>query len=227
MSRSGVRIRPILLTMLPLLAIMIGSEIAQAQPLPGARPQKWPANPEKHQVVIDRPAKDEREAELIAAAEAAQPSLEAMQKALDAPDPFDPLGLNSPKEKKLPEGEKVWWYQERLGIRIPAAITTEAITYYSELVEKNAKRAFTRYVEPSSRLEYRATIELQEEFKLNDKTFQNVHVVTLQLTFSQNFTTTESEGMHFQKTRIVILDRDGEVLEVSGDGPTEVPVLAI
>lgn len=227
MSRSGICVRPILLTCLTLLAIMSGANIAQAQPLPGSRPQKWPANPEKHQVVIDRQAKDVREAELIAAAEAVQPSMEAMQKALEAPDPFDPLGLNSPTEKKLPEGEKVWWYQERLGIRIPAAITTESITYYSELVEKNAKQAFTRYVEPSSRLEYQATIELHQEFKLDDKTFRNVHVVTLQLTFSQNFTTTESEGMHFQKTRIVILDKDGDVLEVSGDGPTEVPVLAI
>jgi hypothetical protein len=33
--------------------------------------------------------------------------------------------------------------------------------------------------------------------------------------------------MHFQKDRVVILDAGGRVLHISGDGPTEVPILAI
>ena len=33
--------------------------------------------------------------------------------------------------------------------------------------------------------------------------------------------------MQFEKERVVILDAKGKVLHISGDGPTEVPVLAI
>jgi hypothetical protein len=66
-----------------------------------------------------------------------------------------------------------------------------------------------------------------KEFTLDGKSFKNVHVVTLKLTFSQNFAATGTEGMHFEKKRIVVLDNDGKVLQVFGDGSTEVPILAI
>lgn len=33
--------------------------------------------------------------------------------------------------------------------------------------------------------------------------------------------------MSFQKERVVILDAKGKVLHISGDGPTEVAILAI
>ncbi len=72
------------------------------------------------------------------------------------------------------------------------------------------------------------TMELKlKEYKSEGMTFKDVHVVTLKLTFEQNFAATQTEGMQFQKSRIVILDDKGKVLHVTGDGPTEVPVLAI
>ena len=52
-------------------------------------------------------------------------------------------------------------------------------------------------------------------------------MVTLKLTFDQNFAATQTEGMHFEKKRVVVLDGKGKVLHISGDGPTEVPILAI
>jgi hypothetical protein len=33
--------------------------------------------------------------------------------------------------------------------------------------------------------------------------------------------------MQFEKERVVILDANAKVLHISGDGPTEVPVMAI
>jgi hypothetical protein len=33
--------------------------------------------------------------------------------------------------------------------------------------------------------------------------------------------------MHFEKVRVVVLDAEGKVLYISGDGPTEVPIFAI
>lgn len=200
---------------------------ATAAVLEGSQPKEWPANPAKHQVVISRTAADAKQTAMIAAAEAAQPSKEILRQAAEASDRNDAPGLVKPQEAKVPAGDKVWWYKEELGIRIPCAITAEAVAYYSDLVGKYGKQNLKRYMEPSSRLDYAAGVKFHQEFKLGDKTFKDVHVVTLKLTFSQNFAATTTEGMRFEKERVVVLDAAGKVLLVTGDGPTEVPILAI
>ena len=48
--------------------------LSRADVLPGARPQAWPANPSRHQVVIARGAKTDAEQRLLATAEAAVPA---------------------------------------------------------------------------------------------------------------------------------------------------------
>jgi len=210
-----------------LLAWVVLSGPATASITPDSKPKDWPANPAKHRVVITREAADAKQTAMIAAAEAAQPSKETLRQAAEARDRNDPLGLAQPKEAKAPVGDKVWWYKEQLGIRIPCAITADAVTYYSDLVGKYGKQVLKRYTEPSSRLDYHAGVKFHKDLKLGDKTFNDVHVVTLKLTFDQNFVATTTEGMHFQKERIVVLDAKGKVLHISGDGPTEVPILAI
>lgn len=178
-----------------------------------AGPKLWPANPARHKVVILREATDKQQSAMVAAAEAAQPSKEALRQAAgDAP---------------VPAGDKVWWYKEELGIRIPCAVSADAVAYYSDLVGKYGKQDLKRYAEPSSQLDYHASVKVHKEFKLDDKTFKDVHVVTLKLTFSQHFAATTTEGMRFQKQRVVVLDAAGKVLHLSGDGPTEVPIMAM
>jgi hypothetical protein len=176
-------------------------------------------------VVVRREAADKQQSTLIATAEAAQPSKETLRQATEARDRNDPLGLAQPKEAPRPVGDKVWWYKEQLGIRIPCAITADAVAYYSDLVGNYGKQVLKRYSEPSSRLDYRARVKFHKEYKLAGKTFNNVHVVTLKLTFEQNFAATSTEAMHFEKERVVVLDARGKVLHISGDGPTEVPIL--
>jgi hypothetical protein len=176
---------------------------------------------------VSREAADKQEFAMIAVAEAAQPSKDTLRQAAEARDRDDPLGLAQPKEAKPPVGDKVWWYKEQLGIRIPCAITADAVAYYSDLVGKYGKQVLKRYTEPSSRLDYHAGVKFHKELKLGDKTFNDVHVVTLKLTFDQNFVATTTEGMHFQKERTVVLDGKGKLLHISGDGPTEVPILAM
>jgi hypothetical protein len=51
-------------------------------------------------------------------------------------------------------------------------------------------------------------------------------VVTLILIFEQDYAATSTDAMHFEKERVVVLDAGGKVLHISGDGPTEVPILA-
>ncbi len=210
-----------------LVALVLSSfSTASAVVTPDSKPKDWPANPAKHQVVIRRDATDKQQAAMIATAEAAQPSQEMLRQTAEARDDRnDPLVL-LPKAK-APFVDKVWWYKEQLGIRIPCAITADAVTYYSDFVGKNGKQVLKRYIEPSSRLDYQAGVKFHQEFKLGDKTFAGVNVVTLKLTFAQNFVATGTAGMHFEKERIVVLDAAGKVLHISGDGPTEVPILMI
>ena len=139
-SRTGVisRFWPGLPSIASLLTVTLMAwaafpgSVTAAMP-PDSKPKEWPADPAKHQVTIRREATDDKQSAMIAAAEAAQPSKEALRKAADAGDRNDPLGLAQPKEAPLPAGDKVWWYKEQLGIRIPCAITADAVAYYSDL----------------------------------------------------------------------------------------------
>lgn len=189
------------------------SQPAAAAVEAGSGPKDWPANPAKHQITVRREAADKQQSAMIAAAEAAQPARKVL--------------LEAAGTAGVPAGDKVWWYKEELGIRIPCAITGDAIAYYSDLVGKYGKQALKRHAEPSSHLDYHATVAFHKEFLHQGQTFKDVHVVTLKLSFSQNFAATQTEGMEFQKVRTVVLNADGKVLHITGDGPTEVPILAI
>jgi hypothetical protein len=177
--------------------------------------------------VITREAANPQQAAMIATAEAIGPSQETLRQSAADGDRNDPPGLAQPQEAKAPVGDKVWWYKELLGIRIPCAVTGDAVAYYADLVKKFGGQAFQRHVEPSSRLSYQAGVKVHADFEIDGKKFRNVHVVTLKLTFNQTFAATGTEGMQFEKERLVVLDPDGKVLHLSGDGPTDVPILAI
>ena len=98
-SASSVAMR---LVSVPMLCLAFLQSVATAAVEAGSMPKEWPANPAKHQVVIRREAADAKQTAMIAAAEAAQPSNEALcQAAGDA---------------AVPAGDKVWWYMEKLGI---------------------------------------------------------------------------------------------------------------
>jgi hypothetical protein len=180
---------------------------------PDAKEKIWPANPEKHRITIRREAADAAQTKMIATAEAARPEAEPLRKAIgDGPEPKD---------------ASQWWYREELGIRIPFAVTAEAVEYFTKRVGDFGKQEFKRYIEPSSSVDYHASVVFHAQFEQDDRKFTDVHVVTLNLVFKQNFAATDTEGMEFTKVRTVVLDAKGKVLAVFGDGPTEVPVLAI
>lgn len=176
-------------------------------------PKEWPANTNKHTVTIVRSAGDDAGRALIARAEGLQPDRAELVKAAgDLP---------------LPREGKVWWCREQFGIRIPYAVTGDAVTYYAGLVTGYGKTRMKRYAEPSSALKYVAAVKRHERFELDGKTWQNVHVVTLRLEFRQSFCASGTEAFGFTKERTVVFDAQGKVLQVSGDGVTDVPVMAI
>ncbi len=176
-------------------------------------PKEWPANTNKHTVTIVRSASEEAGRALIARAEGLQPDRAELVKAAgDVP---------------LPREGKVWWCREQFGIRIPYAVTGDAVTYYTGLVVGYGKARMKRYAEPSSALKYTAAVKRQDRFELDGKTWQNVDVVTLKLEFRQSFCASGTEAFGFTKERTVVFDAQGKVLHVSGDGVTDVPVMAI
>lgn len=220
-SVSTIALTTVLLTWGVLAGVAMAAMLA---PKAGeeAGPKDWPANPASHQSVITREAMGNKQSAMISAAEAAQAPREAVLKEAARKDP----GADA-NEPVIPEGGNVWWYQEKLGIRIPYAITGDAITYFSELVASNAKKPFKSYGEPSSRLDYHAGVKFHKEFKLADKTFKDVNVVSLQLRFAANFTASSTAALSFEKKRVVVLDADNKVLHISGDGPTEAMIMML
>ena len=181
---------------------------------PDAEQKEFPPDAGKHLVEIRREAANAVQEKMIAAAEAAIPDEEALRKAMGDGQP-------------LAKDEVQWWHEEKLGIRIPFAITGDAVAYYKSLVEGYGKRSFKRYMQPSSKLEYHASAALHAEFEHGGRKFKDVHVVTLKLRFAQSFAATTTEALEFEKRRTVILDTNGDVMAVDGDGPTEAPMLAI
>ncbi len=104
-----------------------------------------------------------------------------------------------------------------MGVRIPCAITAEAVAYYKDLVNKYRKQTVKRH---------QASTIFKKEFIIDGKTFNDVNLITLKLAFNQSFCASGTEGMHIKKERIVIVDDAGIVLHISGDGPTGVPIFA-
>ncbi|MFM1770447.1 MAG: hypothetical protein RJA22_2976 [Verrucomicrobiota bacterium] len=186
---------------------------AGASPPLNAQPRDWPANPARHTLVLERTATNAAQAALLRAAEAVLPTADILRQAAGA--------------TPVPAGTNVWWYKEELGVRIPCAITGEAVAYYTNLVAAYGRQACKRYSEPFSRVEYHARVAFHPVFRHQEKTFRDVHAVTLQLKFMQTFAATQTEGMHFEKERVVLLNAAGQVVQVIGDGPTEVPILAM
>lgn len=178
-------------------SVLFAAELARGAMLPGSESKEWPANAARHVVSIVREAADDTGKKMIEAAEAAAPA------------------------------GKDWWRGERNNIRQPLALTKDALAYYEGLVRGYQKKAWKRYIEPNSRLEYKAQATHHDSYTLDGKTYKDVHVVTMCMTFEANFTEGIALGVQFKKDRTVVLDAAGAVLAISGDGETEMPMIAI
>lgn len=188
---------------------------AHSAPRVGARPTEWPASPENHTTTIQREAADDHQKKLITAAEKSQPDAAALLEAIRQEN----------ADAKPQPGQ--WWNKEVHGIRIPFAITADAVQYYSDLVKTYGEQKLTRYAQPGSTFTYQAKVSQPAAYELNGKSVQNVSVVTMTLTFRQRFTATVAEAFGFEKTREVVFDKDGKIIHVQGDGDVRVPVMAM
>jgi hypothetical protein len=169
----------------------------------------YPANPARHKVSITRTAVGAKAKQAISVAEAAYPAREDVLKIFQ--------GADAPKDQKL------WWYADMSGTRLPFAITKEAIGYYSALVKGYGTKAGHGHYEPRSNFSYKASAKsYDKEFTRDGKTFSKVWVVDMQIDYTHG----EASGfmMMFNKQRQVIMDYNYKVLAIFGDGETPVAV---
>lgn len=162
-----------------------------------------------HIIKVQRTIRTENDMRMINIAESTYPPqtevLEAIKKAYF-------------KLEEVPQEDKLWWYSEFDGVRIPYAITAEAVDYYVNLVQGYRKQEWKSDIEPSSQFTYSAEVVFSEHYEKNENKFRQVYVVNMKLSMRATFASLSAVG--FAKERIVVLDRQGKVLAVFGDGET-------
>jgi hypothetical protein len=161
---------------------------------------------------IKREFKNADEEALIKAGEAVIPDRAEVLKAMRKPD------LDS---KEAGEAKNLWWHATFDQVRVPYAITSDAIQYYSGLIDAFRKGDFSGSAKIKmlkANMNYVAKAEMQEEYEIEGKKFSAVYVVTLELSWSQYCGSTCAMG--FQKKRVVVFDKTKKLLGVFLDGKT-------
>jgi hypothetical protein len=106
-------------------------------------------------------------------------------------------------------------------LRIPFAITTEAIDYYSDVIlqlrEDHPDPVCPLY--PASFFSYTANVAFHETYENEGQTFTDVYVVTMELDWGDGLGFLSGGG--FEKMRAVVLTPDGKPLGIFGDGGDE------
>jgi hypothetical protein len=197
--------------MIAVSEIKVMGQVMQGVDLTPQRPMISPIEQEvqgPHIIKVQRIIRTENDMRMINIAESTYPPrtevLEAIKKAHF-------------KLEEVPQ-DKLWWYSEFDGVRIPYAITAEAVDYYVNLVQGYRKREWKSDIEPSSQFTYSAEVVFSEHYEKNENKFQQVYVVNMKLSMRATFASLSAVG--FAKERIVVLDRQGKVLAVFGDGET-------
>lgn len=127
--------------------------------------------------------------------------------------------------KAVLPAEQLWWYDSFDDVRIPYAVTGDALRYYRDLTLAFRGGDFSgsnNIPMLNSNLDYKATVKHHESYTAGGKAFQDVTLVSLTLTWGQ-YCGSEC-AMYFKKEREVVFDRSGKILAVLFDGKTGVLV---
>ena len=172
-----------------------------------------------YKVRIERDAKDAKLQALIEKAESLYPLPEKVKD--------NKRGLIRGRDKD----ELLWWCDEFDGIRIPFAITANAVVYYQNALQEFGKGDFSRshgIKMLTASLDYSATAKDYDEWEYTDETtrkkekFTKVSIVLLVLRWRQYCGSLCAMG--FSKHRFVVFDPNGNVLAIRSDGQAPVVV---
>ena len=168
--------------------------------------------------LIERNSDNSFEAELITKAESYYPPRE------EVVDAAKWSGM------EVPETD-FWYYNYFDGVMIPYCITTEAIDYYSSLIDEfNANKEDVFFY--TAEFTYSASVTFHDAYTSPDKnsigenvepqSFESVYVVTLDLYWMDYCG--PLCAMWIEKQRIAVFNESGNLLEVFMDGTTSVAV---
>jgi hypothetical protein len=162
---------------------------------------------------IKREFKNADEETLIKAAEAVIPPRAEVLKAM-------PERCRETKETR--EAKNLWWCKGGGGFRVPYAITSDAIQYYSDHIDRLRKGDFSGLGEGKWReatMNYLAKVEFRKEYEVEGKKFADVNVVMLELQWRA--LCGDECGIVLDAKRVVVFDKGKKILGVFLDGKVE------
>jgi len=135
------------------------------------------------------------------------------------PDAILPIAESRPGRQALQKEKRLWWYGEFDGVRLPYAVTMDAVRYYLGLVQAMGRGDSTQTKGirmKRAEFSYHANIsERPATYSRDGRVFNDVFVVELGLRWSNYCGLTCACFFHLDRT--VVLRRDGTVLCVFGD----------
>jgi hypothetical protein len=168
-------------------------------------------NQKKYSVEIIRRFSTPEEERLLNIAESVYPDESEIRKKCEAPSRSAESGV-----------EPRWRCGTFDGIRFTFAITKGAVGYYVKVTDEFRRKEFERtsgVKMESSSLSYSAEIVFRQKYTFGSKSFDDVYEVSMNLGWSQYCG--NMCGMTFGSKRTVILDKNGSVLLVTGDGDSQ------
>lgn len=186
-----------------------------------------PTEPEEKQIdreftkSIERVATNNFERDLIFSAESIYPNRDSVLAHMSRYVP----------QSSIPDSN-LWFYEVFDGVLIPFAITSEAISYYDDLIDSiSANNGYDFFIKAN--FKYRAEIEFKESYTFEGKnliteeplpsvSFERVYVVAMSLEWD-NYCGMEC-GLWISHKRIVVFDESGNLLNVFYDGPIPIAV---
>lgn len=121
----------------------------------------------------------------------------------------------------LPDGEPKWWSGPVNGILATEFVTTGAVLYYyniSQTLRNNGgKLNENSFKFLSSNLKYEASIKKMDLYERSGKSFSNVYVANMTLTWGEMCGSLCGHG--FTRNKIVVMSTSGEILEMFLDDP--------
>lgn len=121
--------------------------------------------------------------------------------------------------KRTQELEPIWGALGNDEIMQTETVTASAVRYYYDIVlatEKNRKMP-SGFEAKSTNLGYKATIHFQDRYQHGEDSYEGVYVANLDLSWS--FICGGLCGMGFNRNKLVVLDKHGEVIALYLDAP--------
>lgn len=140
------------------------------------------------------------------------------------PKPIEPELLRQwryiAEDAVFPDGEPKWW-SGRADILATELVTTEAVLYYYNishaLRSKEGKLTENSFKFLSSSLKYEGSIKKMDVYERAGRSFHNVYVANMTLTWAQVCGSLCGSG--FTRNKIVVMSPSGEILEMFLDDP--------